>query len=523
MCAAGNLTGVTERCEIMSIRRAYYSAPVVEFLTENSDAIVGTITYSHSQDIVHGQSKAWRSQVELLRAQLSGMTCGHIFFEFVIPRMGKRADVVLLIDGVVFVLEFKIGSEHFAAGDVRQVESYALDLKYFHEGSHNLPIIPVLVATSAPTSMPLLTPASYDVFEPVRSNGTDLWQIVHRGRQVAPYSNIDPCLWAQERYKPTPTIVEAAQALYAKHSVDDIARNDAGARNLAITSSRLQDIIHHSRAHGRKSICFVTGVPGAGKTLVGLNVATSSPKYEDAVFLSGNGPLVAVLREALSRDEVARTPGLRKSDADQRVKAFVQNIHHFRDDALGSTQAPTERVVVFDEAQRAWDLPHTSKFMTTKRNIPRFDLSEPEFLVGVMDRHQEWCVIVALVGGGQEINSGEIGLAGWRDAIGDRYPSWDVYYSDMLGHGEYVGKDVVFSQLTNEVCIADPGLHLAASMRSFRAEALSEFVHHLVAGRAVEAHRVYQNFKDRYPIRLTRAMFISSTRHRGRSPGCPGE
>jgi hypothetical protein len=348
-----------------------------------------------------------------------------------------------------------------------------------------------------------LVAGTFNVFEPIRSNGNNLGEIILHAGNVIPAGDLDGEDWVKRTYKPTPTIIEAAQALYANHSVEDIARNDAGAKNLTFTLTRIQEIIHRAHLHGRKTICFVTGVPGAGKTLVGLNVATSSPQDEDAVFLSGNGPLVGVLREALARDETLRTK-LRITDARQRVRAFVQNIHHFRDEALSTTEPPTERVVIFDEAQRAWDRHHTQKFMIGKRGLEQFDMSEPEFLMSVMDRHKGWSVIVALIGGGQEINSGEIGLEGWRDALSNRFSHWDVYYSDRLKQVDYVGSNVDFSGLSNPLAIEDADLHLATSMRSFRAERLSEFVHYVIEGDAKGAKEVYAALADQYPIRLCR-------------------
>lgn len=400
-----------------------------------------------------------------------------------------------------------MGESRVLAGDIDQVESYALDLKHFHAGSHDRVIFPILIVTGLPQARSplLLDPIGERVARPVITNGSNLGTLIqaatHRYADDSAPSAGD---WYTSAYLPTPTIIEAAQALYASHSVRDITRSDADARNLAETSDRLSEIVHLSHLHRRKSICFVTGVPGAGKTLVGLNIATSLPEQENAVFLSGNGPLVDVLQEALARDEKQRSPSVKKNEALRKAKGFVQNIHHFRDDALIDPRPPTEHVVVFDEAQRAWDRAATSKFMRTKKGQPDFDLSEPEFLIEIMDRHVDWCVIVALIGGGQEINTGEAGLAGWRDAISARYPDWDVYYSDKLGQPEYAGGAVDFSLLSNATNRAEPNLHLAVSMRSFRAQTISSVIHHVVGGNAREAARLYEEVKERYPIKVTR-------------------
>jgi lipopolysaccharide export system protein LptC len=207
---------------------------------------------------------------------------------------------------------------------------------------------------------------------------------------------IDAARWAAASYRPTPTIIEAARALYAQHSVEAIARHDAGAENLRVTSQHLEELVADAKRTKRKLICFVTGVPGAGKTLVGLNVATRRADADvsaPAVYLSGNGPLVAVLREALTRDEVARQRALgiraRKGKVGESVKAFIQNVHHFRDDAIVDPAPPAEHVAIFDEAQRAWTLQETASFMRRKKNIADFQQSEPDFLLSYMNRHSD--------------------------------------------------------------------------------------------------------------------------------------
>jgi hypothetical protein len=322
---------------------------------------------------------------------------------------------------------------------------------------------------------------------------------------------IDADAWERGRYLPTPTIVEAARALYAGHAVGEISRSDAGARNLAHTTAVLDSVIEQSRRHGRKSICFVTGVPGAGKTLVGLDVANrhldpASTTY--SVFLSGNGPLVAVLREALARDRVERAANdgkvVRKGHARHEVEAFIQNVHHFRDEYLRDPGAPPEHVVLFDEAQRAWDLQQTSAFMQRKRGRADFAQSEPEFLVSCMDRHPDWAVVVCLIGSGQEINTGEGGIAQWFQAVLSRFRHWDVHLSSQLTGAEYRGGGTFESMLVRHNTFQHPDLHLATSMRSFRAETLSQFVRELLDLEVAEARRTLGGLAGRYPIVLTR-------------------
>lgn len=306
---------------------------------------------------------------------------------------------------------------------------------------------------------------------------------------------------------PTPTIIEAAQALYMGHNVEDISRNDASAKNLNQTTKAINEIIDYSKDNNKKSICFITGVPGAGKTLAGLNIAIERQKVDEdehAVFLSGNGPLVDVLQEALCRDDAKRN-GNKKADAMRKAKEFIQIIHHFRDDAISVNSPPVERVTIFDEAQRAWDEPNLSDFMKRKKGVLDFNLSEPEFLISILNRHEGWATIVCLIGGGQEINKGEsAGIAGWFDSLKNNYPDWNVYISDKITDEEYA-KDNDFIEMTKglNVHIVE-GLHLAVSLRSFRSENVSAFVKALLDVDKETVRTLYQQFKNDYPICITR-------------------
>ena len=337
---------------------------------------------------------------------------------------------------------------------------------------------------------------------------------------------LDPQRWVRAPYRPTPTIVEAARALYAQHSVEDIARFDAGAKNLQITSRRIEELVDEARASGQKIICFVTGVPGAGKTLVGLNVATHRRAKDEpthAVFLSGNGPLVAVLREALTRDEVLRQKAqgnkVRKGKVGESIKAFIQNVHHFRDESLADSGPPAEHVVIFDEAQRAWNLRQTANFMRRKKNRPDFSQSEPEFLISCMDRHRDWAVIVCLVGGGQEINTGEAGIDAWLQAVTAKFPDWHMYISSKLTDSEYAAGNALKAVSTRKDAHLDDALHLAVSMRSFRAENVSTFVKQLLDCDKGNARDAYSRLADRFPMAVTRDLGLAKHWVRSRARG----
>jgi hypothetical protein len=485
---------------------AYYQAPISGFLSANESEILGELTLSHGFVLEQEQRNAWLEQIPIMQQAVRNFTAGHILFEFVIPRMGKRADVVLVIGGTILVLEFKSVTK-FEFSAIEQAHDYALDLKNFHLGSHELPIVPIVVATRArPVGVQKPQWAPDMVAAPVLASAEELPLIINRLIQNGGDIPIDFERWVRSGYQPTPTIVEAAQALYQQHGVEEIARSDAGVQNLGLTSACIAEVIEKSKAEGRKSICLVTGVPGSGKTLAGLNIATKRAQEhsdEHAVFLSGNGPLVEVLREALARDDCKRT-GISKKDALRKVASFIQNIHHFRDEALRNPKPPYERVVVFDEAQRAWTRDQTAKFMHIKRGLSTFDMSEPEFLISVMDRHVTWCVIVCLIGGGQEINTGEAGLVGWSSALKERFTHWDVYISNRLSDPDYAADQAAVETIKTLHVAERNELHLAVSMRSFRAEALSAFVGHVVENRAVDACRVYSGISERYPIWLTR-------------------
>ncbi|MEO5692585.1 MAG: DNA/RNA helicase domain-containing protein, partial [Usitatibacter sp.] len=382
--------------------RAWYWASIADFVVASPTEVLGQMTAVTAFDLQQTQRDAWLVQTSILQSQLKGLS-GAIFFEYSIPRMGRRIDVVLLIGSVLFVIEFKVGEASFDRVAREQVWDYALDLKNFHQASHTLPIVPILIATEAIGNSDPLQGDPDGVYRPIRMGSAALRQFLDHALVSIPGTHIDVETWAHSPYRPTPSIIEAARALYAKHSVEEIARFDAGAQNLARTSARVESLVDYAKREQLKIICFVTGVPGAGKTLVGLNVANQRRELDTAshaVFLSGNGPLVAVLREALTRDEVKRRAALgekvRKNQVGESVKAFIQNVHHFRDDALEDLGPPSEHVVIFDEAQRAWNLRKTATFMKMKKGRPNFPHSEPEFLISCMDRRQDWSVIVCL-------------------------------------------------------------------------------------------------------------------------------
>ena len=535
------------------INRYFYRSELSIFVQDSADDIFGKIARNDEGDSVAEQKYAWSEEIEIMQQVLLPWKDdnGEIIFEYSIPRLGKRIDVVVLLRGIVFAIEFKAGEDVYLRADMEQVMDYALDLKNFHLGSHHRTIVPILVATEAKKSSHELRFSVYDdqIYNPLLTNADNLGRLIGEvlEREQAQPSSIDEFAdWAISRYSPTPTIIEAASALYQNHSVEDITRHEAAGAALEETTQFVLDIINRSKDHGEKSICFVTGVPGAGKTLVGLNVAIQqSIKAENdpegernlAVYLSGNGPLVKVLTAALAKDKQKREREKGNkcniTDAKREVSQFIQIIHRYRGNMLAKIKLPitngkleidetksvahhtaghgeVEHVAIFDEAQRSWDLEHLAGWLARggsrggMKKVPDFPMSEAEFLIWSLDLRKDWAVIVCLVGGGQEINTGEAGIGEWIRAVNETFPDWKVYLSKHLTDKEYAEGNVAELVSNNPNAQQVDQLHLAVSMRSFRAENISKFVHYILDRDIERAKFLYQSFKDKYPVVLTR-------------------
>jgi len=497
---------------MQNLLNAYYASSIGDFIEKSHNEILGEMTSNGNFNLELTQRNAWEEEITILKGELVYLE-GHIFLEYDVPRIGSRIDAVVTISGLLFIVEFKVGEKKFSRADLNQAWDYALDLKNFHAESHHLPILPILVATEAPHTHPELSKPHRDgVHYPMQASRSCIRDIIQEATkeiQADPYNAEE---WARSAYRPTPTIIEAAQRLFSEHSVDAITQQDAGKINLAVTSKLVEELIGEAEQKKQKVIIFVTGVPGAGKTLVGLKVATH--KRDDAkthaTFLSGNGPLVEVLSEALTEDEYERTatekPRPRKGAIRQKVKAFIQNVHHFRDAGLRDEHAPSDHVVIFDEAQRAWNKEMTSQFMARKKGRPGFNHSEPEFLISYLDRHKDWAAIICLVGGGQEINQGEAGISAWLDAIRESFSDWHVHLSCNLTDTEYAtGHSIALLDGVTSVS-EDENLHLRSSMRSFRSENVSNFVKALLDREIDLAKQHFKELSARYPIRITRCL-----------------
>jgi hypothetical protein len=493
--------------------RFAYKAKVNQFLVHQEDVILGQLTNQHKfRQLEQQQINSWRRQITELKQALVSFPGATLLLEFEIPRIGKRVDAILVLNGSILVLEYKVGAKSYDSASIDQAYDYALDLKNFHKASHHLNIVPILIATDAPNKNLSFNIGADGIANPILANSKNLSSVLNLISNLLPKDEINVDVWISSTYHPTPTIVEAAQALYKGHRVEEISRSDAGAINLTKTCSHVSRVIDDTKANNKKVICLITGTAGAGKSLAGLNIATERMRYlenEHAVFLSGNGPLVAVLREALVQDQLAENDSLPKEErikrkpAEQKASAFIQNIHHFRDDNLVSAEPPIEKVVIFDEAQRAWNKEQTSSFMKRKRGQDNFSMSEPDFLLSVMNRHKDWCVVVCLIGGGQEINTGEAGVTEWITALKQNYQDWEIHFSDEIFNSDYaISREWLEDQGPLKLHI-EPDLNLSVSLRSFRAEKLSAFVGAIISGDANKAKEINGHLIN-YPIYLTR-------------------
>lgn len=530
--------------------RCLYNSSFKNFMNTDDNSIFGILCERYHGEALTTTREAWESEISIMKDVISSHSIddGEIIFEYDIPRLGKRVDVVLLLDGIVFCLEFKVGESKILEADVDQVLDYALDLKNFHKFSEDRIIAPILIATNYNNSSTNIQMSVYDdrVVNPLVTGKAGIFTLINEVLNRFPNeSPINPD-WIISPYAPTPTIIEAAKSLYENHTVEDITRHEADKVSTDRTISYILDVIQKSKENQKKSICFVTGVPGAGKTLVGLDVAVKQTyqgqdvpiEEEQAVYLSGNGPLVAVLTEALAQDNFkkCKANGEKKKITDSRreVSKSIQIIHRYRDNMLAKIKNPVENgvleidpakavklekagfgevehVAIFDEAQRSWTHKRLADYLKrggtygNKLKVPNFPLSEAAFLIWSLDQREDWATIVCLVGGGQEINTGEAGISEWIKALNEQFPHWNVYISPKLTDAEYAEGKVNELLKDNPNVTYSEDLHLGVSLRSFRAEKLSAFVHALLSFDE-RASQLYNEIKDKYPIVLTRDM-----------------
>jgi len=513
--------------------QAYYSSSVKDFLLENSDSIIGKLGKGATQfaQMWTVQSTSWESSIEILKNQLTKIYEQHldagnwsILLEYEIPRLLSRIDVTIIAHDLIFVIEFKYDRKTFDLADLRQVEDYALDLKDFHLQSRDKIIIPVLLAPNGPNIHQTSQIANRIIVQhTIKANENNLSELVLASFYANNNVNgngINVTEWINSMYSPTPTIIQAAQALFAGKKVEAFTK--FGAENLSSTTDYVVKLITSAEKEKMKVVCFVTGVPGAGKTLVGLNVIHKEEFIEEnksnAAYFSGNGPLVNVLREALTRDEYGRNMSQYKNGrisekpskktTQTKVDAKIQNLHNFLKDGIRNNKPPDERIVVFDEAQRCWDATNSyNKAVQSRVKVSNpIKKSEAEIIFEIMDRHDDWAVIIALVGNGQEINTGEAGIGEWGRVLDEKYKHWQVHISPELllsDPSNYVS--ALFEKRPDNLDIqTDVSLHLSVSQRSFKADKLNDWVDAVIANEPVEAKRLYSIIQGQYPIFITR-------------------
>lgn len=530
--------------------RCLYDNNFEGFLTESESSIFGKLNENYHGDAKTTTREAWREEISIMKGVLFSLVdeAGRVIFEYDIPRLGKRIDVVLLCRGIIFCIEFKVGESKKLEADVDQVLDYALDLSNFHKFSQDKVIVPILVPTNYVEPTNSIRRSGYDdkVINPLVTGKSGLLSLITAVLNKFPDESPVDVNWIISPYAPTPTIIEAARSLYENHSVENITRHEADKVSTDRTIAYILNVINESKEQRKKSICFVTGVPGAGKTLVGLDVAikqtyqggTEPVKDEGAVYLSGNGPLVAVLTEALAQDNYARCRENKEpkklSDSRREVSKSIQMIHRYRDNMLQKIKNPVENseleidplkavkedeagyaevehVAIFDEAQRSWTHKRLAEYLKrggtygNKLKVPNFPYSEAAFLIWSLDQREDWATIICLVGGGQEINTGEAGISEWIAALNDRFTHWEVHISPKLTESEYAEGKVNELLKKNAHVVYSEDLHLSVSLRSYRAEKLSAFVHALLSFDPVAA-QLYNEIKDKYPIVLTRDM-----------------
>lgn len=530
--------------------RCLFNDSFDRFIYADSNSLLGLLCDKYHGEALTTTREAWKSEISIMKQVLSVYSGenGQIVFEYDIPRLGKRIDVVLLLKGIVFCLEFKVGEYKILESDIDQVLDYALDLKNFHKFSQDRIIVPILIATKHNDSSTSIQMSVYDdrVVNPLVSGENGISNLISEVLVKFPNESPVNSNWIISPYAPTPTIIEAAKSLYENHSVENITRHEADKVSTDKTIAYILKVIQDSKEKQKKSICFVTGVPGAGKTLVGLDVAIKQTyqghdepvKDEGAVYLSGNGPLVAVLTEALAQDNFKRCRDKNEkkklTDSRREVSKSIQMIHRYRDNMLAKIKNPVENgvleidpekavkmekagfgevehVAIFDEAQRSWTHKRLADYLKrggtygNKLKVPNFPMSEAAFLIWSLDQREDWATIVCLVGGGQEINTGEAGISEWIKALNERFPHWNVYISPKLTQAEYAEGKVNELLKENRHVTFDESLHLGVSLRSYRAEKLSAFVHALLSFDE-SASRIYDEIKDHYPIVLTRDM-----------------
>jgi hypothetical protein len=506
----------------------FFHSKVDEFLAISESELLAHLEIEYAkQGFVRqftDQTLTWLRDMASLRDALTACTqlsssssAWGILLEFSIPRKPQRIDVVLLVGEVVVILEAKTGEIGSEAR--RQVQEYALLLHYFHKATFQHRIIPVVV--SANSGAPALDPLrQQELFSQLPTYWVSRvtqcsWQ--HLSELLLSVENpgsnqLDNAEWNNSPFFPIPNILEAAVALKSGLSIREIAHTEASIQEIEDVRNSVQERLNRARAERHHAICFLTGVPGSGKTLVGLSLAHSEENKSDAIhFMSGNGPLVKVLQHLFTQESMEK--GAHRPQANAEAKLLIENVHVFAKYYTEvNPSAPSNHAIIFDEAQRAWN---------RAQNMKKFgrDYSEPEMLLQIMERHEDWAVVVALVGGGQEINDGEAGLEEWGRALAESKKNWRIYASpEVLEGGASTAGHRLFDDITIPRQVATTSaLHLRTARRSLRAERLATWVNLVLEGDATGAATL--RVAEKFPIFLSRDLAETRTKLREQSIG----
>lgn len=479
------------------------------------DRLLKSDSVSGFTQVAHNQIGAWREELFILRRIAA--TLAHdqrsrsigIVLEYRIPRREKRIDAAILLSNTVILLEFKVGAASSNAADIAQTMDYALDLAYYHAESAGKVIVPVLCPTAKAGAETIQVSANANIRD-LRVLGIEplVAEVLRLAESDLPKGTalINAKSWAASAYKPIPGVIEAAVRLFSKHNVEEITQTLAGSESIAKTVDFVDSLINQARRGRKKVLCLLTGVPGAGKTLLGLQVAHLEKQNQSAwltVFMSGNGPLLKVLRAALTKD-YATQEGISKLEAKNHAETLVHSVHSYLAESLNRTEPPAEHVVIFDEAQRAWDSNKMQK-MANKARAPgeikhgaeatESSKSEPWQIMRVLDRHDDGAVVIALCGNGQEIHDGEAGVAEWLSARDENFAHWEVHCSPIAAELSNAKSDHPGLRLT-------PHLHLDVPLRSHRAFGHAAWVDAVLKGDAETAKKKISSID--LPIVLTR-------------------
>lgn len=504
--------------------RAFYDNSIEKFINEKSDFIFEKLNERRKElspfDEDRKQDLAWKQEIEVLQNKLRDAKAeGWIIFEYTIVRLARRIDVVILVRHMVFSLEFKNGAKVYLADDAEQAEDYAFDLKSFHEASEGLYVCPILIATKAKEAANNVEVFSNKEISLQKANDDTFLGIIQDiASRFGTNEALDYQDWMDSRFHVTPNIMDSAAEAVCEIT-RDVGDEDEGAKHdVKACLTACKEIILKAQRDHERSIIFVTGVPGAGKTLVGLKLAFDMALQKEVgqiAFLSGNDSLVSVMQASIRDTLKVLHPDIKSGDKNSPANT-IQRAYLFRKSIVSEdntclqldkpANATKEKVIVFDEAQRAWNQKQLTAWMGKNAHglSQTFSIDEPSFFLTTMERQPDWAVIVCLVGLGQDIADGELGIGLWLSSVMEKHPTWNLYYSDAMTKQNADPVTCRNEILAYPKAHEDPRLHLSVSLRSFKSAAVGDFVDAVLSNRPEDAKAIYQTFAGKYPLYITR-------------------